>query len=211
MNRANVAAVAIGLAATFIVSVAAGAFIARQLNSGTTPPAVAVASPSAPPPVQSLTATLSPAPTPTALAPTATAVMPTVTATPVATPTPGATPTPALDPATAEDFAAQLAAALNSRDVEYLVSRLHPATTDRYGVTQCRRHIKGLRSSISWEIQSSAGPAAWDYVSDGLTTTISDAWTVTVRQQGADPEIRELHFAPVDVAWRWFTDCGDPT
>lgn len=86
-------------------------------------------------------------------------------------------------------------------------------TVDRYGAQQCRRYVKQAVSGdqITWEIRGSTGPAAWDYTTDGLTTTVPDAWAVSVRQPGADPEQRELHFAPAEGSWRWFTDCGDPT
>ena len=76
----------------------------------------------------------------------------------------------------------------------------------------CRRYIRQDVSgdAITWDVHGATGPAAWDYVTDGLTTTIDDAWTVPVTQAEATPPERELHFAPVDGTWRWFTDCGNP-
>jgi hypothetical protein len=117
-----------------------------------------------------------------------------------------------LDPATAEEFATDLAAAISDSQNLYLLARLHPATIERYGLAQCRTYIQDTLSGtqITWEVQVSSGPAPWDYITDDLTTTIADAWAVTVRQPGADPEIRDLHFAPSDGTWRWFTDCGEP-
>jgi hypothetical protein len=243
------AAFAIGLVGAFLVSMAAGGFIARQLHSPAAAPPVAMASPSA---VPSSTFSPSLAPTPTtqtqppASVPSTVGASSTESATPLGTPVPTPTvpatssptfqpsigpsdapttppsgqpsgsptalPTVLLDPATAEEFATDLAAAISDGQNPYLVARLHPATIDRYGLAQCRAYIRDTISGspITWEVQSSAGPAPWDYVTDDLTTTIPDAWAVTVRQPGADPEIRDLHFAPFEGTWRWFTDCGEP-
>jgi len=116
-----------------------------------------------------------------------------------------------LDPPTAEEFADDLAAAQREGDDEYLLARLHPAVIERYGTRQCRTHIRDDVSGtdVNWEVQGSNGPAPWDYTSDGLTTTIEDTWIVTVLEPPTtDP--RELHFAPSEGTWRWFTDCGEP-
>jgi len=116
-----------------------------------------------------------------------------------------------LDPPTAEEFATDLATAQTEGDVEYLMARLHPAVIERYGTRQCRIHIRNdvAGQAVTWEIQGSAEPAPWDYASDGLTTTIDDVTIVTVLEP-PDTEPRELHFAPSDGTWRWFTDCGTP-
>jgi hypothetical protein len=57
---------------------------------------------------------------------------------------------------------------------------------------------------------SATGPAPWDWELDERSTLIPDAWTVSVgwSQPGVE-ERREVHFAPADATWRWFTDCGD--
>jgi hypothetical protein len=247
------AAVVSGLVGAFLVSVAAGGFIARQLNSLATVPPVAVVTPApatASPPNASITS-LPASPTATPEIPSASSTPPTASPTEAATPavtpaapspsgqqtspptslpsatasgepttTPGqpsgspptALPTGVLDPATAEEFAADLSAAIRDGQNQYLIDRLHPATVDRYGLAQCRVYIRDTvsGSDVTWEVQASTGPTPWDYVTDDLTTTIPDAWAVTVRQPGAEPEIRDLHFAPFDGTWRWFTDCGEP-
>jgi hypothetical protein len=117
-----------------------------------------------------------------------------------------------LDPATAEEFTTDLAAAITDGDEEYLNARLHPAVIERFGARQCARHIADdvIGQAVNWQVEGSTGPAPWDYVSDGLTTTIDDTWTVTVTEPPAT-DTAELHFAPADGTWRWFTDCGDPT
>jgi hypothetical protein len=254
MTPMRLAPIASGLVGAFLVSVAAGGFLARYLNSSAAVPPVAVVSPgpgasstpflsiTAPPvgptaippsppsslpqpsgaPIETATPVVTPtAPTPTgpATSPPASSPSASPNGAPTTTPTgqpsgppPTATPTSPLDPATAEEFASDLAAAIRDGQNEYLLDRLHPATIDRYGLPQCRTYIRDTisGSDITWEVQGSTGPTSWDYITDGATTTIPDAWAVTVRQPGADPEIRDLHFAPFEGTWRWFTDCGDP-
>jgi hypothetical protein len=204
MTPARWVAVMLGLTGVFLLSVAAGGLIARQLR-GTPPPDVAVATPT---PFATLLPTLgaSPVPTGASLSPTPNATASPPLATPSPVPTLTATPPAALDPATVEEFTVELAAAIRDHDTDYLLARLHGATIDRYGSRQCRQYVATLPAADpQWEVLS-AVPAEWIYESDGLQTVIPDAWTVSVRQPGADP--RDLHFAPLDGTWRWFTDCG---
>jgi hypothetical protein len=196
LDRSRWIAFGVVLVVVFFVSMAAGAFIGRQ-RSPSTP--VAVASPSA-------------APTPSAsptVAPTPSAA-PTQTLAPTVPPTASPEPTAPPDTLSAEGFAQELAAAIRGSDAEYLFNHLHPATIERYGEGTCRAHLADFGGDVDWEILGSSGPEAWSYETDGLATNIPDAWTVNVRQPGADPELRELHFAQADETWRWFTDCGDP-
>jgi hypothetical protein len=115
-----------------------------------------------------------------------------------------------MDAATAQQFAADLAAAIRGGDDDFVVAHFHPATIDRYGMQTCRRYVRRVVSGddINWDVHGASGPDSWEYVTDGLTTTIPDAWTISVTQAGATPPDREVHFAPVDGTWRWFTDCG---
>lgn len=204
-----------GLVGAFLVSVAAGGLIARQWNTRPTMPPIAVASPT-PAPLMTATPGVANTPPSATIAPTgAPSTGPTDTPTvapPTETPTP-VTPTPvasvALDPPTVEDFTNDLSAALAERDRAYLNTRLHPAVIERYGEQPCRRYLREVGGPLTRVILGSEGPAPWDYITDELTTTIPDAWTVSIRQPGPDP-LRELHFAPADGTWRWFTDCGDP-
>lgn len=235
MTPARWAAVAIGLVGAFLVSTAIGGFAARQLRPQPSSPSVAAVSQtpghvSATPaassglgtarpstPVASAASasppeTTQPTDQPTSALPATAAPTTAVPTTQVPTSIPTSIPTGGLDPPTAEDFANDLSEAIRNGDNAYMVARLHSATLERYGLRACRRHINEeiSGSNVTWEIQGSSGPAPWDYVADNLTTSIPDAWTVSVRQAGATPELRDLHFAPVDGTWRWFTDCGDP-
>ena len=209
MNQLRWIAFALALVVLFFASMAAGAFVARQRAAPTNPPVAAVSPSPRPAATPSSAAVPSPVPTPTEAASPPPTVPP--TASPSSAPTATTNPTAAVDPPTAEQFATDLAAAIRAGDTTYLNARLHPQTLDRYGQRACRRQVREVAGSdVQYDVQGSSGSAPWSYETDGLATTIEDTWTVLVRQPGADPELRDLHFAPVDGTWRWFTDCGSP-
>jgi hypothetical protein len=56
-----------------------------------------------------------------------------------------------------------------------------------------------------------AAPGEWEYVTDGLSTTIDEAYPVpasaTLNGQAIEAE---FHVAIEDGTFRWFTDCGEP-
>ncbi len=151
------------------------------------------------------------------LAPTAT-VGATPSPAPTATPTAVATASPA-PPSPTPDATALIVAfyegldpAIRAADADILVPLLHPATIERYGEPACRTYLGGLADpTLDIEVASVVGPEPWDYVTDDLTTTIPDTWTVQAAftSQGATSD-RELHVALVNGEVRWFTDCGTP-
>lgn len=176
----------------FLFSVGAGLWLGRQR---TDPPVASVPTPS---------------PAPAALS--TASLPPTFPPTPSAAPTSNSSPAlPALDPPTAEEFADALLAAFQAGDTPYLLDRMHPLVFERYGERQCRSHVNGFAAdpSASWTVESSSGPTPWEWETDGLTNTVSDNWTVAIRIPEEGP--REIHFAPFEGTWRWFTDCGEPT
>jgi hypothetical protein len=94
----------------------------------------------------------------------------------------------------------------------FLFDNLHPEVVARYGEPACRRYTNATSlPGLKLTYLGSTGPAPWDWILDERTTTIPDAWAVTVTwsQPGLEEE-REVHIAPADGTWRWFTDCGDP-
>ena len=195
------------LAVAFVLSVGAGALIGRQRTG---PPVASVPTPthvpaSATPSTAPPTPTTAPTSTPSPGTPT---VPPTTSPTTPPTAPPSAAPT--LDPPTAEDFAGALMAAFQTGDTAYLFDHLHPVVFDRYGERQCRRHVNSFAAdpTASWNVQSSSGPAPWDWITDDVTTTVSDTWTVVI--EIPDEGQRGVHFAPFEGTWRWFLDCGDP-
>lgn len=135
------------------------------------------------------------------------------TSAPAATPSPSPTtpaPTPTTEPI--EAFYPDFNAALAEHDVEFLFARLAPPVFDRYGADQCRSYLDSLPpQDTELEVIDVAGPAAWDWVSDEVVTTIPDAYTVTLERtvDGQTSQI-ESHVVQADGEVRWFTDCGDP-
>jgi hypothetical protein len=173
-------------------------------------PTVAASSTSAATPAETLpTAT----PATPAMSPT---LAPTPTTTPSATIAPSATPD--VD-GLARAFLGRLAAAIQAGTTETLVDELHQAVIDRYGLKACRTELSAVATDPSYavEVVSVEGPAAWDYTTDGRTTTIPTALTVnavvtsSVAVSPAPTTVpRVIHLALVDGAIRWFTDCGSP-
>ena len=210
MNRTRWIQYGVLLAVAFVLSIGAGAFIGGQRTG---PPVASVPTPTH---AVTRTPTASPLPpTPTAVpTPTPGSVPPSNPPTAPPTPLPTVPPTaaPTLDPPTAEDFARDLLAAIQTADTVYIFDRLHPLVSERYGARQCRRFVNTTFAAgdpdASWTVKSSSGPAPWDWVTDGLTTTVEDTTTVTVEIPD-NPE-RELHFTPFEGTWRWFADCGEP-
>jgi hypothetical protein len=136
--------------------------------------------------------------------------------TPTATPDPTASPVSPSPTPDAETlivaFYEGLDPAIRAADADTLVPLLHPATIERYGEPACRTYLGGLADpTLDIVVESVAGPAPWDYVTDERTTTIPDTWTVQAKftSQGETSD-RELHVALVGGQVRWFTDCGTP-
>ncbi len=105
-----------------------------------------------------------------------------------------------------------LVPAIRSNDVATLRAKLHPATIERYGEAACRTYFTALNDpAFDVVVHDVRPPAAWDYVTDGRTTSIPDAWEVAadLTSQGKT-EARALHVALVGGEIRWFTDCGTP-
>jgi hypothetical protein len=160
-----------------------------------------------------------PAPNPTAAAiataPAMTVAAPTVVPATVAPPT--AIPTEdTLAIVTA--FFAELEHAVQIGAQETMTDNLGQATIDRYGRDECSTNlaIKEPVPEQAFEILALSPPAAWDYVTDELTTTVPDAITVRARVTGPDATggittaERELHIQVLDGIVYWFTDCGTP-
>ena len=124
-------------------------------------------------------------------------------------PTP--TPVPPLGEADVRTFVEALVAATRAGDLDARMAALHPATLDRYGNLACATKLAGGSPTFSIEVLEVRAQAAWDYMTDGLTTTIPDAWSVIANQTEGDVTTPvTVHFAPFGGTVRWFTDCGEP-
>lgn len=129
---------------------------------------------------------------------------------PSVAPTP--TPVPTLGEADVRAFVEVLVTAIHDGDVDTMVANLHPAVKDRYGQDACRTAVAGFTDpTFEIEVLEVQEQAAWDYLTDGVTTTIPDAWAVPGnRSAGGQTIAFTFHFAPFGDAVRWFTDCGTP-
>lgn len=206
MNQTRWIQFGVVLVVAFVLSVGAGALVGRQRTAP--PPVGSVATPT---PAASATVTPSPIPSTPTAGPTATPSTAPPTAAPTTPPSATPSPQPTLDPATVEEFASELLVAFQLGDTTYLFDRLHPFVLERYGERECRREVHGYPPdpSESWTVQSSSGPAPWDWVTDDLTTTVDDTWTVNIEIPDEGP--RDVHFTPFEGTWRWFLDCTPGT
>ena len=110
-------------------------------------------------------------------------------------------------------FVSDYVAAERTGDFASILARLNSAVIDRYGAPACQALSLSWKADPTYamEISTISGPAAWDYVSDGLTTTVKEAWTVALDETSGGSTTRvALHLALADGGITWFTDCGDP-
>jgi hypothetical protein len=109
-------------------------------------------------------------------------------------------------------FLGSFTAALRSGDRSFLFDHLHPAVIARYGAAQCQTFIPKLFDpSASLQVVSVAGPASYDYATDGRSTQIPRTYTITVTGTVAGRSgPRDYHWAMVAGRFRIFADCGDP-
>jgi hypothetical protein len=205
LNRNRWIQFGVVLAFAFLLSVGAGALIGRSRTSA---PVGAVPTPT---PANSSTITPSAAPTATTTTPSHSPSPIPPTLPPTIPPTPTTSVPPTLDPPTAEEFAADLMAAFQAGDTQYLFDRLHPLVIERYGSDQCRSYASGFDPDpeTSWTVRNSSGPHTWVWETDGLSTTVEGTWTVRVTIPDAGR--RAVHFTPFEGTWRWFADCTPPT
>lgn len=137
-------------------------------------------------------------------------------ASPTATPTTAPTPTPTATPnpeALIREFMEDLVAAIRAGDVDSMLPRVHPATIERYGEAACLEELSTRAADPTYDVVIKAirPQAPWDYVTDDVSTTIADAWTIEVDLTSfGTTSAREVHLAPTDGDVRWFTDCGTP-
>ncbi len=193
-----------GLVVVGLGFVAVGAVGLVTVAGAATSPTTANGGASGVPTASAAIATATTSPLPTAA--------PTPTATVAATPVP--TPSPTTDPeAAVRGFFSDLVTAVRAGNEESMGARLNGAVIDRYGASACEAKLASdvADPTFAVDIVAVHPLAPWDYVTDGRTTTIDQAWAVdaNVTTLGATAS-REVHVAPMDGAVSWFTDCGDP-
>ncbi len=114
------------------------------------------------------------------------------------------------EPEDPEEFAGLLEAAIREGDLAFLVSRLHPAVIDLYGLPTCKTYLSNFRDPAAQIMPLSvSGPARWDWMVEDVTIPVPNVYTVTANVSGAT-EPREVHFGLMqDGRLGWFLDCGN--
>lgn len=109
-------------------------------------------------------------------------------------------------------FLDSLDIAHQSGDVDALLGSLDQATIDRYGSDQCRAYMEQVAGSFADPTLVSAGAEPWDYLTDGVSTNVPDAWNLLIDVTlGGTRQQVPMHVRPVDDQIYWFTDCGQPS
>ena len=108
------------------------------------------------------------------------------------------------------DFFAAWASATSSGDVEFLVSRLHPAVIGVYGEAQCRAYLGRVTGgAITVEVRSIGDPAPATLDVDGIDTAVGEVHPVEIFRSDLG-RVVTARVAALDGDLRWFSDCGDP-
>ncbi|MFQ5517447.1 MAG: hypothetical protein ACE5E8_07715, partial [Acidimicrobiia bacterium] len=109
-----------------------------------------------------------------------------------------------------EEFVSLYAAATESRDISFLVARLHPFVLERHTLEDCHLFISDVVTLIrNYRLTGPvAGPEQQTFQLGGRTVLI-DVYPAPVafELQGSTMEETAV-FAYVDNEVRWFTDCG---
>lgn len=127
----------------------------------------------------------------------------------VATPTATTAPTRPESPAA---FFALFSAAVRTGDTSFLAARIHPAVIARYGTAQCTTALRSLRDPTQQlRLVNTTGPIQYAYVSDGLSSTVTDTYVFHVDGTAAGQTgPRDYHFALEGGTFHLFLDCGTP-
>ena len=127
-------------------------------------------------------------------------------------PAPPADPTANPDTADFQVFLDNLNLAHQTGDVDALLGSLDPATIDRYGSDQCRTYLGQVAGSFADPTLVSASAESWDYLTDGVSTSVPDAWNLLIDVTlGGNRQQVPMHVRPLDDQIYWFTDCGQPS
>lgn len=104
------------------------------------------------------------------------------------------------------------AAALRSGDSAFLLDRMDPEVIARYSEATCRTYASRLpRPDYQVEVVSIDGRTAFDYATDGRSTTIPDAVKVRIATtSGGSRTEADAHVRVSGSEVHWFTDCGEP-
>jgi hypothetical protein len=107
------------------------------------------------------------------------------------------------------EFLGLLAAAYRTDDIDFLVSRLNPAVTERFGEEACRASLTFTPDpTAAFTVKSVSAPQPYDYKTDTRTTTVPNTLFVDVDQVGGgSTQAVTVHLTPVDGRLTWFRNC----
>jgi hypothetical protein len=125
---------------------------------------------------------------------------------------PAERPMPSQDTVIIGAFFNTLNTAFKVQDVTPLLESLHSSVIDRYSTPVCLAYIEArIDKPVHREVIEVTGQGAWAYETDGLSTTIENAYSVVVDTTAEGQTTRVVvHLAREGDHLRWFTDCGDP-
>lgn len=118
---------------------------------------------------------------------------------------------PATEPP--QQFLTALAAAIASGDSTFRYDRLNPAVIKRFGEPACRAYVASGAPdrTAAFTVLKVSEPANYDWTTDGLTTTVPNTLTVTVRRTSNGQQSQaDVHITEVDGKFTYYADCGTP-
>ncbi len=114
---------------------------------------------------------------------------------------------------TAAGFLDDLASAMRTGNVDFMVSALNPAVIARYGESSCRAAVATYTDpTAAFSVQSTSPPADYSYRAAGRASVIPDTITakVTFTHDG-QPVPVVVHLSQTkNGKLSWFTDCVGP-
>lgn len=105
-----------------------------------------------------------------------------------------------------------LKGAIDDGDATTVLDRMNRATIDRYGIDQCEAYAASIAGvGLDATLVSTSDLASWDYLTDGVTATITGVVAVELEQVVNGQTVPQTaHWQLVDGRYTWFTDCGSP-
>ena len=121
-----------------------------------------------------------------------------------------AAPSPTAAPETVAVFLDRWTTAWRTNDSAFLLARLNPIVTARYGVPACQAAIaRQIDPKEVNALRSSSGPAPWTWVASGLSVPVSGVYTALIdRTYLGQTTTVTFHFAALGGVLTWFDACN---
>jgi hypothetical protein len=128
-----------------------------------------------------------------------------------ATTTVSSTSTAAHSAETPAAFLDELAGAMRSGNVDFMVARLNPAVIAHYGRASCRQAVVSyIDPTAAFTLQSASPPADYTYTVSGTSVVVPDTITAqaTFTRQGHPGPVTAHLSRTSKGELTWFTDCS---